>query len=105
MEVARTAGPAFARRRAVTCSAGKAATIDHVRSLRTRKSLPRFPVPTSTPSPEAASAWGVSSAEVHSVSISPEGRMRRTAPFGVPVGEASGERGIPAAEAPGATTA
>src|SRR4029453_18168788 len=40
------------------------------------------PVPTSTPSGVQAAECGTSSGELQSVSTSPDGRIRRSAPFG-----------------------
>src|SRR4029453_848727 len=51
-------------------------------------------------------ACGVSSVDVHRVSISPEGRMRSTAPLAAPAGVVSGGRGVAGAGGPdGVTTA
>ena len=51
-------------------------------------------MPTSTPSEVTTSECGVSSEDDHSMSTSPDGSTRRTAPFGAPVRRDSGGRGV-----------
>src|SRR5688572_20401666 len=52
-----------------------------VRSSWIRYKWPLLPVPTSTPSGSAARECGISSVDVHRVSISPVASTRRTAPL------------------------